>query len=85
MHFPKQIYWDRVLSSLKIGGRLVLDINIGWEEEYLDEISEALNCRHTIITSFPNKPIHNGHLPANQPNRDKLNIAGYRCSWTRKK
>lgn len=85
MHFPKEVYWDRVLKTLKIGGRLVVDINIGWEKEYLEEISDALNCRYTIITSLPVKTILNKHLPTEQVNRDKLNIAGYRCSWTRYK
>lgn len=83
MHFPKEIYWERVLKSLKIGGRLIVDINIEWEEEYLEEISNVLNCRYTIITSLPVKSILNKHLPATQINRDNLNIAGYRCSWTR--
>jgi hypothetical protein len=85
MHFPKHVYWDKMLSSLKIGGRLVLDINIDWEQEYLEEISEALGCRHTVITSFPNKPFVNNLVPVNKPIRDKLNICGYRCSWIRHK
>lgn len=85
MHFPKDVYWERVLNSLKIGGRLVVDINIEWEKDYIEEINEALDCRHTIITSLPVKKITNKYLPNDQDKRDNLNVTGYRCSWTRYK
>ncbi len=83
MHFPKEVYWPRVLKSLKIGGRLLVDINIGWEQQLIEEISDELNCRHTVITSIPVKPIFNKQIQTVQTNRDNLNIAAYRCSWIR--
>jgi hypothetical protein len=83
MHFPKEEYWSRVLKSLKIGGRLLIDINIGWEQQLIEEISDELNCRHTVITSIPIKPIFNQQISTVQSNRDNLNIAAYRCSWIR--
>jgi hypothetical protein len=83
MHFPKEVYWPRVLKSLKIGGRLLIDINIGWEQELIEEISDELNCRHTVISSIPIKQIYNSQISSTQPIRDQLNIAAYRCSWTR--
>jgi hypothetical protein len=83
MHFPKQIYWQRVLQSLKIGGRLLVDVNIGWEKELIEEISDELHCRHTVISSIPIKKIFNADIPTDQPIRDQLEIAAYRCSWVR--
>lgn len=83
MHFPKDVYWSRVLKSLKKGGRLLIDVNIGWEQEFIEEISDELNCRHTVITSIPIKPLYNQYISNVQPNRDNLNIAAYRCSWTK--
>jgi len=86
MHFPKDVYWKRVLNSLKVGGRLLIDVNIAWEKEMIDEISDELNCRHTVITSIPIKiPKPITPYSGEQPNRDNLNIAAYRCSWTRYK
>ncbi len=83
MHFPKDMYWTRVVKSLKIGGRLLIDINIGWEQELIEQISDELNCRHTVISSIPIKPIFNSQISKTQPLRDNLNIAAYRCSWVR--
>lgn len=83
MHLPKDVYWAKVLDSLKIGGRLLIDINIGWEQQIIEEISDALNCRHTVITSIPIKQVYNQNISTVQPNRDNLNIAALRCSWTR--
>jgi hypothetical protein len=85
MHFPKEVYWSRVLKSLKIGGRLVLDVNIGWEKEVIEKISDELNCKHTIITSIPIRKCSISEVDKNQPNRDQLDIAAYRCSWIRYK
>lgn len=82
MHFPKEMYWDRVLGSLKVGGRLVMDINIGWEQEYIEQISDAMNCRHTVITSIMKKPMLNDKMNGST-NRDHLGICAYRCSWIR--
>lgn len=85
MHFPKDVYWSRVLNSLKIGGRLLVDVNIGWEERVIEEISDTFNCKPTYVTSIPIKQVFNSAIPSNQPNRDNLNIAAYRCSWIRYK
>lgn len=85
MHFPKDVYWSRVLKNLKIGGRLLVDVNIGWEEQVIEEISDAFNCKPTFVTSIPIKQVFNSAIPSNQPNRDNLNIAAYRCSWIRYK
>jgi len=83
MHFPKELYWNKVLQSLKKGGRLLVDVNILWESELIEEISDELGCRHTVIMSVPTKPIVNPYRESSNVLRDDLHISAYRCSWTR--
>ncbi len=77
-HYPKEVYWDRVLQSLKPGGRLVLDVRLLDHKDVIGEISEELK-------STPHKdPIPN-KIPDwidNYPSPDP-DIMGYRCVWVR--
>lgn len=78
-HYSKEQYWSRVRESLKIGGKLFLDIRLLPDRDTINEISEEFD-------SFPEK-IEMPQVP------DYLDIApnvtpgvlGYRCLWTRNK
>jgi hypothetical protein len=97
MHFHKSVYWDRCIKSLKVGGKLVLDINAFWLTGMVNEIDEELKCKHTIMVSFPKSMIsidtdkYLKILKSFYPNvkyDDTLeygtDIVAARCMWTRK-
>lgn len=44
-HYPLDTYWDKVLSSLNPGGRLLLDL---YNETDSDRVSKGLDCEPTI-------------------------------------
>lgn len=77
-HYPKSVYWDRVLNSLKMNGTLTLDVRLVEGDNTIDEISEAF--KFTAIKD----PIPNA-IPTwidNYPRVDSK-IFGYRCHWKR--
>lgn len=77
-HYPKKNYWLRLLDSLKVGGKLILDVRLVEGRDIVGEISESLK-------SEPYKdPIPN-LIPEwidNYPSPDP-DIMGYRCMWIR--
>ena len=44
-HYPLDTYWDKVMSSLKPGGKLLLDL---YNSEDSDRVSSALGCEPKI-------------------------------------
>jgi len=77
-HYPKERYWEKVLNSLKIGGKLVLDIRLLADRDILGEISEELKCE-PIMFEYPNIiPEHIDNLKSPDPD-----IFGHRAVWTR--
>jgi SAM-dependent methyltransferase len=47
-NFPKHLYWNQLLSSLKLNGILILEIP-HYNKNYVDEISNELGCPATVI------------------------------------
>lgn len=71
-HYPKEFYWDRVLTSLKRGGKLYLDVKVLPDRNMIDEISEELKSEPKLV-SIP--------MPANPDYMDTG--IGYHCLWTK--
>jgi SAM-dependent methyltransferase len=44
-HYPKEFYWERLLTSLRIGGTLILDVLNVKDRNIVEEISEELGAR----------------------------------------
>ena len=76
-HYPKEVYWDRVMRSLKTGGKLILDVRPLHDRNVIEEISEELKCK-PITFGFP---ILEKFVDTYEP-VDK-NASGYRCMWTK--
>lgn len=74
-HYSKDQYWDRVMSSLKIGGKLFLDIRLLPDRDIIGEISESLKSKPTMV-KIPQLPTYLDVTPDVEP--DTL---GYSCVW----
>lgn len=48
-HYPKERYWSKLLSSLKIGGTLILDVLNQPDRDIVAEISESLGSAATCL------------------------------------
>jgi SAM-dependent methyltransferase len=73
-HYPKEVYWDKVVNSLKTGGKLYLDVRSLTDRDAVGEISEALKSK-PIISPIPKIKKIIDHYPNN------LDVTGYRCVW----
>ena len=73
-HYPKEVYWDKVVSSLKTGGKLYLDVRSLPDRDVIGEINEGLKSK-PVVSPIPKiKKIIDYH-----PNN--LDVTGYRCVW----
>ena len=77
-HYPKEIYWDKVLKSLKKGGKLYLDIRVLPDRDIIKEISDELNSE-PIISEVPKLPKHLDNFPNNHKD-----LTAFRCLWIKK-
>jgi len=79
-HYPKETYWDKVLETLKIGGKLILDLRTLADRDVIGEISEDMKSE-PIVRWFDIKlPAHIDNMPAPQ---EGMPVGG-RFMWTRK-
>jgi hypothetical protein len=97
MHFHKSDYWQRCVDSLKIGGKLMLDINSHWLKSATKEIDEAFGCKHSVVFSFSRKMVNLDYastlerLQKHYPNEDYdlstygADVVATRCVWTRRR
>lgn len=76
-HYPKETYWDSVMSSLKVGGKLILDVRIIEGRDVVGEISEDLKAT-PVVHPFKKIPAHVDNKPSPHPE-----YTGYRCIWVR--
>ncbi len=76
-HYPKEIYWNQVQESLKVGGKLILDVRPIHDRDIIGEISEAMRSKPTTFT-FPK--VSNYVDDYNGPDPS---VTGYRCMWTK--
>jgi hypothetical protein len=78
-HYPKDTYWDLVMNSLKIGGKLVLDIRMLTDRDVVKEITEDMKSEPTIHWFDKKLPSHIDNMPAP---KEGMPIGG-RFIWTR--
>lgn len=71
-HYPKEAYWSNVVDSLKIGGKLFLDVRVLQDRDIIKEISEEMNSDPVIID-----------LNVGPDYLDIQTETAYRCLWTR--
>lgn len=76
-HYPKEVYWEKILGSLKKGGKLVLDIRLLKSKDVIGEISEEMKCDPVKFT-LPELPKYTDNYELVESG-----IIGYRCMWTR--
>jgi len=77
-HYPKDTYWQKVKQSLKVGGKLIVDVRLVKDNNVIEEISEEFKCEPIKFT-YPNMlPKHIDNFETVDPN-----VLGYRCLWTR--
>lgn len=74
-HYPKETYWNKVLKSLKTGGKLFLDVRLLADRDIINEISQELNS-DPIKVKMRDLPDYLDHRPL--PGED---VVGYRCLW----
>jgi hypothetical protein len=74
-HYPKETYWDRVMSCLKTGGQLQLDVRILADRDIIGEISEELKSK-PIERKFPKIPDFVDNYPIVDPAH-----TWSRCGW----
>lgn len=79
-HYPKETYWQKTLDSLKIGGKLVMDLRVLPDKDIVAEISEDMKSEPTLFPFDKKLPRHIDNLapPEGSP------VSGYRAVWTRK-
>ena len=78
-HYPKEVYWNKALNSLKTGGKLIVDVRPLADRDIIGEISEEL--KSTPVTfAFP---ILEKYLDQFAPVDNKA--SGYRCMWIKNK
>jgi SAM-dependent methyltransferase len=79
-HYPKETYWNKVKSSLKVGGYLLVDVLNLPDRDVVNEISHEFNSSPIVISKMKMDP----HL---NPFRDKLIVKdghyGGLYLWTR--
>lgn len=77
-HYPKSTYWEQATSSLKKGGKLILDVRPLKDQDVIGEISEELKSE-PVKFLFPILPKYVDNYPPIDPN-----ASGYRCMWEKK-
>ena len=79
-HYPKETYWQQCLNSLKIGGKLVLDIRKLKDRDVVEEISDEFGSKPEMFV-YPN------HLPkwVDDYRYADPEVLGYRCVWVRRR
>jgi hypothetical protein len=55
-HYPKETYWNKVLSSLKIGGMLLVDVINLSDRDVVKEISDELGSVPIVVTKMKMNP-----------------------------
>lgn len=80
-HYPKDTYWKNVLSTLKIGGKLILDVRNLPDKDIVGEISEDMKSKPIAHWFDIKLPSHIDNMPAPQ---EGMPVGG-RLMWTRNK
>lgn len=79
-HYPKDIYWKRVMNSLKVGGKLIMDVRSLGDRDILEEISSDMRSKPDLYPFQMKLPAHIDNMPSPDPTKP----VGYRATWIRK-
>lgn len=60
-HYPKETYWNKVMSSLKVGGHLLVDVLNLPDRDVVNEISTEFNSLPTVVSKMKMDP-HLNHF-----------------------
>ena len=72
-HIPFEIYWQSALASLRVGGKLCLDIRA----QHLDQVVPVIN---EVLGPVSKLSAYQGFVGSID---ESLPITGYRCLWQR--
>lgn len=78
-HYPKELYWQKVMDHLKVGGVFCADVRILEDRDVMAEISEDMKSDPISKVEFGQLPKHVDAKPS--PNPD---IYGYSAVWVRR-
>jgi hypothetical protein len=78
-HYPKDVYWDNVMNTLKVGGKLILDIRNLSDRDVVDEISEDMKSTPVIHWFDAKLPAHIDNMPSP---KEGMPVGG-RMVWVR--
>jgi SAM-dependent methyltransferase len=78
-HYPKDTYWDKVLATLKVGGKLILDVRTLSDRDIVGEITEDMKSEPIAHWFDIKLPAHIDNMPAP---KEGMPIGG-RFVWTR--
>jgi SAM-dependent methyltransferase len=79
-HYPKETYWNNVLDTLKVGGKLILDVRSLADRNVIEEISNDMNSEPVAHWFDIKLPAHIDNMPAP---RDGEPVGG-RFMWVRR-
>jgi SAM-dependent methyltransferase len=79
-HYPKDTYWQQVMATLKIGGKLILDVRTLADRDVIGEISEDMKSEPVAHWFDIKLPAHIDNMPAP---REDMPVGG-RFMWVRK-
>lgn len=80
-HYPKEVYWTQIMNTLKVGGKLILDIRSLSDRDVVAEISEDMRSLPSIYWFDSKLPARIDNMPAPAEGEP----LGGRFIWTRNK
>lgn len=78
-HYPKEMYWQKVLDHLKVGGLFYADVRLLEDRDVMGEISEDMKSEPLATIEFGKLPKHVDNMPS--PDEK---VFGYSAVWVRK-
>jgi SAM-dependent methyltransferase len=78
-HYPKEIYFDRAYDSLKVGGKLILDVRTLPGKNIVEEITEKMKSKPVAHWFDVKLPAHIDNMPSPEPGMP----LGGRFMWTK--
>jgi SAM-dependent methyltransferase len=80
-HYPKDTYWNKILNTLKVGGKLILDVRTLADRDIVGEITEDMKSEPVAHWFDIKLPAHIDNMPAP---KEGMPVGG-RLIWTRGK
>jgi SAM-dependent methyltransferase len=84
-HYPPEIYLNQMLKSLKIGGKVALDLVHRPDRDFVSEISDALGSDPVFTRDILAPHIVPGHFLYDKMIVKDNGSLGRKCGWIRKR